>query len=304
MKMLQVLISLKRVYNSSHIMKKIPVSVIIPVYNRTSLLIESVSSVVNQSFKDFELIIADDCSEEDIKTAVSAVPGIDKINLKWISLEKHSGMAGKMRNLGVDASFSEYIAFLDSDDVWEKDKLKKQYSFMQELKNKNIRISHTREKWLRGEKTVSQKSQKHKREGDIFEDAQWKCIIGPSTVMMEKSLFYEAGGFREDLEVAEDYELWLKSTDHEKVGYIDEMLTVKRAGEWDQLSEKYGQIEIFRINALHSLLKQGYFKGEKKISASEVFSRKCRIYAEGCRKRGKADEACHYEILSDRYQNY
>ena len=303
MMILQVLISLKSVYNSCHIMKKSLVSVIIPVYNRTSLLLESVTSVVNQSFKDFELIIADDCSEENIKAAVSKIPGISGITLKWVCPEKHSGMAGKVRNLGVDASLSEYIAFLDSDDVWEKDKLKNQYSFMQKPENKNIRISHTREKWLRGEKTVSQKSQKHKREGDIFEDALWKCIIGPSTVMMEKSLFYEAGGFREDLEVAEDYELWLKITDHEKIGYIDEMLTVKRAGDWDQLSEKYGQIEIFRIDALHSLLKQGYFKGEKKISAATVFSKKCRIYAEGCRKRGKTDEARHYEILSERYQN-
>ena len=277
------------------------VSVIIPVYNRKKLLAEAVKSVVNQSFSDFELIIADDCSTEDLESSVYSIPGIEKIAMKWIRLEKHSGMAGLVRNRGVDASSGGYIAFLDSDDLWEEYKLEKQYSLMMSLKKRGIRISHTREKWLRGEKTVSQKSQKHRREGYIFEDALWKCIIGPSTVMLEKSLFYEAGGFREDLEVAEDYELWLRITDHEKTGYIDEALTVKRAGEWEQLSEKHGQIEIFRIDALKGLLDKGYFTGEKRILAEAVFSRKCMIYAAGCRKRGKEDEALYYESLSARY---
>ena len=288
---------------------KILVSVIIPVYNRKELLKEAIKSVVNQSFGDFELIIADDSSSEDIRSAVSAVPGINDVTLRWLRLEKHTGMAGMERNHGVDAAKAEYIAFLDSDDLWEKDKLEKQYKLMQDLKklseqnpeNCRIRITHTREKWLRGDKVVSQKSQKHKREGDIFEDALWKCIIGPSTVMLEKSLFYEAGGFREDLEVAEDYELWLKITAHEKVGYIDEMLTVKRAGEWDQLSEKHGQIEIFRIDALKGLLERNYFEEGRRMLAEEVFSRKCSIYASGCRKRGKEEEALYYEKLAEKY---
>ena len=246
------------------------------------------NSLLTSKTQEIELIIADDCSTDDLKTAAAALSGIseiteikecgkgaeetevfsaaafresedtdrlpetsplgmednsienscdadkdplaetenssaraEKISLKWVRLDKHSGMAGLVRNRGVDAASSDYISFLDSDDLWDKYKLEKQYRMMLELKNRGVRISHTREKWLRGEKTVSQKSQKHKREGDIFEDALWKCIIGPSTVMMEKSLFYEAGGFREDLEVAEDYELWLKIIDHEKVGYID-----------------------------------------------------------------------------------
>ena len=341
-------------------MKSPAVSVIIPVYNRKKMFLEAVGSVLNQSFRDFEIVIADDCSEEDIKSAVLSIPGIsflqeiycpasgaqvsgcqggtsgkketvsgtedlkvssemscsgtvnspeegavsESIRVKWLRLDKHTGMAGLVRNRGVDAASADYIAFLDSDDLWEKDKLKKQFSLMQALKKENIRIIHTREKWLRGERIISQKSQKHKREGYIFEDALWKCIIGPSTVMLEKSLFYEAGGFRENLEVAEDYELWLRITDHEKTGYIDEMLTVKRAGEWDQLSEKYGQIEIFRIDALKSLLEKSYFSAEKRVLASDVLSRKCRIYAAGCRKRGKDDEALYYENLAAEYSHF
>ncbi len=336
-------------------MKKPLVSVIIPVFNRKKLFAEALESVLRQSFRDFELIIADDGSTEDLKSGLFPVScfrgtedlkaagclrgtedfraagclrgtedlkaseysgrqkddfgafcitscSLDNIPLKWIRLGRHTGMAGLARNRGVDAASAAYIAFLDSDDIWEKDKLEKQFKLMQELKEQKIRIIHTREKWLRKDKIISQKSQKHKREGDIFKDALWKCIIGPSTVMLEKSLFYEAGGFREDLEVAEDYELWLKITAREKVGYIDEMLTVKRAGDWEQLSEKHGQIEIFRIDALKRLLDTDFFSEGRRIDALSIFKRKCGIYAAGCRKRGKKEEAFYYEELSKRYK--
>ncbi len=301
-------------------MKKPLVSVIIPVYNRAHLLKEAVSSVLAQTFKGFELIIADDCSDDRPKKVLGSISGAADADIKYIRLEKHSGMPGLVRNRGVETASSPVIAFLDSDDIWLPEKLEKQYSILTgtsketalnsaergestpdyPLSGGKARICHTREKWLRSGRVVSQSSQRHKREGDIFEDSLWKCIIGPSTVMMEKALFESCGGFREDLEVAEDYELWLKVTASESVAYIDEMLTVKRAGEWEQLSEKYGQIEIFRINALKNLLEKGFFSSmpDREAAAKEVFSRKCMIYAAGCRKRGRDEEASAYQNLS------
>ncbi len=289
-------------------MKKPSVSVIIPVYNRSSLLREAVSSVVRQSFKDFELIIADDCSSEDLRSAVLGIPGIADVPLKFIRLDAHSGMPGFVRNRGGEKAEGEYIAFLDSDDIWMPNKLEKQLNFLAgktetggDYFNDNSVICHTREKWVRSGKTVSQSSQKHKREGDIFDDSLWKCIIGPSTVMMRKSLFDRYGGFREDLEVAEDYELWLRVTAENNVSFIDEPLTIKRAGDWDQLSEKYGQIEIFRIKALKGLLDSGFFTHVREEAAAEVFRQKCWIYAAGCRKRGREEEGLYYLDLCEKY---
>ncbi len=135
----------------------------------------------------------------------------------------------------------------------------------------------------------------------LFDDALQKCIIGPSTVVMERSLFVESGGFREDLEIAEDYELWLRITPDERVGYIDTPLIVKRGGHEDQLSSKYGQIEIFRIHALLELVESGYFSGGNQARATGELSRKCAIYANGARKRGKNDEAERYEALARAY---
>jgi glycosyltransferase involved in cell wall biosynthesis len=300
---------------SENYMKKPIISVVIPVYNRANLLKEAVKSVISQNFIDFELIIADDCSEDDIKKAIEAIPFIENINLKYIRLQKHSGMPGFVRNCGCKIAEGRYIAFLDSDDLWLPDKLEKQMALIDAAENRSsnpgagvgrcdgfgkskIAICHTREIWQRGDKVVSQASQRHKREGDIFQDALIKCIIGPSTVIMEKTLFEKYGGFREDLEIAEDYELWLRITAHNAVAYIDQPLVVKRAGDWQQLSEKYGQIEIFRINALKQLVEQSFFAPDKMILAKKALAEKCRIYAAGCRKRGRDNEAFSYEDIS------
>lgn len=278
------------------------VSVIIPTFNRVHLLKRAIDSVLAQSFKDFELLIVDDGSTDDTEAMVAT---IEDPRVRFIKLT-HSGFPGKVRNAGVVQSTGALLAFLDSDDCWRPQKLSRQVPLHavtegREGELSRARISHTRELWLRSGKEISQHSQKHRREGNIFEDALIKCIIGPSTVILGRALFQKFGGFREDLEIAEDYEIWLRITYTEPVAYIDEPLTKKYAGHGDQLSEKYGLIEPFRIRGLKDLVDRGYFQGEPLKLAKAELSRKCRIYAGGCRKRGKSDEARKYEEEARRY---
>ncbi len=268
------------------------ISVIIPTFNRYELTKEAVASVLNQSYKSFEIILVDDGSNDNTEK-LSKIPGI-----KYIK-QKHTGFPGQARNMGVKASSGEYLAFLDSDDIYKEEKLLKQISFFKE--NSEILICHTREIWQRGDKIVSQVKQKHRREGDIFKDALVKCIIGPSTVMLEKRLFADIGMFNPDLEIAEDYELWLRICNKHKIGYIDEPLIVKRDGNWDQLSWKYKQIEIFRIKALLLNIKNRVFTDAHMLLAKEELIRKCRIYANGCIKRGKHKEAEQYLKIAESY---
>ena len=273
------------------------VSVIIPVYNRFELAKEAVSSVIRQTYRNLELIIVDDGSID--MTPLLPTYYADDPRVKYIKL-KHSGMPGLVRNRGVDIAQGKYIAFLDSDDLWVSGKIERQMNYFK--KNPACKIVHTRETWIRNGKTVSQSGFNHKRFGNIFQDALGKCIIGPSTVLMEKSLYTELGGFREDLEIAEDYELWLRLCNSNFVGYIDEPLITKRAGHGDQLSEKYGHIEIFRIRGLQKLVEQKYFTpGNQKVAEQEL-ARKCRIYATGCRKRNKQEEAELHESIAVRYE--
>lgn len=301
------------------------ISVIIPVYNRPELLQEAAGSVLLQTFKDYELIIADDGSDDETAETAEriAASGAARGRCRVLHLP-HSGFPGAVRNRGAEAAAGRYLAFQDSDDKWMPAKLEKQHALMTGAKSgggvtdteEPPGISHTRELWLRGEKTVSQKGQKHRRQGDIFEDALKKCIIGPSTVMIERSLYFETGGFHERIEIAEDYEYWLRISSQHQVGYLDEALTVKRAGGWPQLSEKYGKIEWFRLCALAGLLEvkipgfptekaylDGYiwpgFSDYRTAAAARELALKCRLWADGSRKRGRNAEAEAFELLLD-----
>ena len=297
------------------------VSVIIPTYNRYRLLGEAVGSVLCQTFTDFELIVVDDGSDDATMEIpargllVDEAPMIRDANRCEIDIEHkpvpvapkffrlvriaHTGMPGAARNNGVKNARGRFIAFLDSDDVWLPGKLDRQIRIMN--REKGPRISHTREAWLRSDVVVSQKGQKHRREGDIFTDSLVKCVVGPSTVMLERSFFDEFGGFRVDLEIGEDYEIWIRMLLREPVAYLDMPLTIKRAGHGDQLTEKYGHIEYFRIRALIDLVENGAFTGSRLRLARLELSRKCDIYAKGAEKRGRGEESQRYHSLAAKY---
>jgi glycosyltransferase involved in cell wall biosynthesis len=266
------------------------VSIIIPVYNRSSLVIEAVTSALDQTYRNREIVVVDDGSSDTTPSVLARVPGIELLRTE------HTGRAGATRNEGIRYSRGDLIAFLDSDDLWMPHKLEKQVGFM--MQNSDLEISHTRELWRRGDRTVSQKGQRHRRAGDIFADALRKCIIGPSTVMLRRGVLEQVGPFDPTLEIAEDYELWLRVCARYSVGYIDEPLTVKRAGHGDQLSEKYGQIEIFRIEALQKLLEGKVFTAQQHTLAARELARKCEIYAAGCAKRGREEESLRFARLA------
>ena len=177
------------------------ISVIIPVFNREKLVHEAIISVLNQTYPHIELIIADDGSTDNTVNSLKIYSGLK--NVKILSLN-HCGYVGLVRNAAVKTSEGRWIAFLDSDDSWRNDKIEKQIAYLQS--NRQYRFIHTLEKWIRNNKIVSQNHRKHHKSGDLFETSLGKCEICPSTVLMEKELFIKYGGFREDLEICEDYE--------------------------------------------------------------------------------------------------
>lgn len=269
------------------------ITVVIPVYNRPHLVAEAVSSVLVQKDADFELILVDDGSDkETVSVLEKLTDAARQIRLLQLS---HTGYPGLVRNRGAALADSRYLAFLDSDDLWKEDKLALQVAA---LKHSGLRISHTREVWLRRGREISQAGQKHIREGCVFLETLKKCMIGPSTVLMETELFHSHGGFSEDLEIAEDYDLWIRICARELVHYLDVPLTVKRAGHGDQLSEKYGQIEIFRLQVLERLLAREVWTPDERELLLKEFRHKASIYAQGCRKRGRNVEAQRYEKLA------
>lgn len=297
------------------------ISVIIPVYNRPQLALEAVRSVLFQSYPLLECILVDDGSTAPPEEALRLFAADPRF--RYLPIE-HSGRPGAARNRGVEAARYDLIAFLDSDDLWLPRKLELQEAALLRIlrdEGDAPALVHTKEIWLRNEKIVSQKRHRHQRRGDVFPDALKKCMIGPSTVLMRRDAYQALGGFREDLEIAEDYELWLRLAALYPVEYVDEPLIVKRAGHGQQLSEKYGHIELFRLKGLEDLVRSRWFAqlarepgpalpgspaltatraAELQQTAAAELAEKCAIYAAGCRKRGKSAEAAEFEAKAGR----
>ena len=110
------------------IKEKSKISIILPNYNSSKYIEETLSSILNQSFKDWRLIIIDDNSNFETKKILEKFKNNKQINI--ILLNKNKG-AGYCRNLGIQISNSEYISFIDSDDTWEAEKLEEQFNFME-----------------------------------------------------------------------------------------------------------------------------------------------------------------------------
>lgn len=245
------------------------ISVVIPVYNRPSLVKRAIESVLAQSLKADEIIVVNDGSDDDTPLVLKSFN--DKIK---IITQKNSGVSSA-RNSGIKSVKNSWICFLDSDDVWHKNKLEQQFAFHQH--NPHILFSHTAEEWIRDGKPVKQKKQHKKPSGFCFEENLNFCKIAPSTVMIDKTIFDKVGYFDEALEVCEDYDMWLRVLNAFEAGLVDEVLTTKFAGH-EQLSFKYHSMDKYRIEAL---LKHK----EKEVVKVEI-EKKSKILLKGAIKHG------------------
>ena len=262
------------------------VSVIIPTYNRWPLLGEAIESVLAQTFTDFELIVVDDGSTD----ATAAELGKYSSRLRSIS-QSRSGVSAA-RNRGVSAARAPYIAFLDSDDLWLRNKLRDQMRLM--AATPEVRISQTDEIWIRNGRRVNPKAKNTKLSGDIFLRSLDLCLVSPSAVMIQKMLFEQLGGFDESLPVCEDYDLWLRIGVSHEFGLVPSRLVVKRGGHGDQLSRSAWGMDRYRVIALEKLLRSGIM-GERREAVIAVLRNKLEILANGARKRGKESAAREYE---------
>lgn len=266
------------------------VTIIIPTYNRATLLPKAIDSVLGQSHDNFELIVVDDGSDDNTAEILS-----DYGNIIYLYQENRGPAAA--RNRGISAARYELIAFLDSDDWFAADKLKIQTSAMKE--NPDFLISHTDEIWYRQGKLLNQKKKHRKFGGDIFVRCLPLCAVSMSTVMVRKIIFDQVGLFDESYPCCEDYEFWLRASLSHKFLKIDQPLTLKEGGRPDEVSFQYRTgMDKFRIQALLKLLNGSKLTGEQKKLAQDELVRKCRIYGNGCLKHGRPEEGRHFLHLA------
>ena len=259
------------------------ISVVIPTYNRAALVVEAVESVLRQETEGFEIIVVDDGSDDD--THERLAPFLPHIRLIH---KEHEGVSAA-RNAGIGLTKGEWLAFLDSDDLWLPQKLARQMEYLH--RHPELRICQTGEIWIRNGRRWNPKTYHQKPCGHCFEALLERCLVSPSAVMLHRELIEEVGEFDVSLPACEDYDMWLRIGWRHSIGLVPDPLVIKRGGHPDQLSASVPALDLYRIRALAKLYVEQPLDAEQRRQVLEVLRRKCTVYSQGCLKRGRAGEA-------------
>ena len=180
------------------------VSVVIPTYNRGQLLEQAIQSVLDQTYRDLELIVVDDGSTDDTRRRVVAVAD-DRV--RYIH-QRNAGLAGA-RNTGIREARGDYVAFLDDDDVWMAEKLERQMAIMQS--RPNVAVVHCGFRFVDLEgNPVSMEYRRPPSRGSLYEDLMYANVISGSgsAAVVRARCFIDAGTFDPTLRAREDQDMW------------------------------------------------------------------------------------------------
>lgn len=248
------------------------ISIIIPTYNSKEFICETVTSILNQNYSDFEVIIVDDGSVDNTIDLVQSI----NCNIKVIE-QKNSGR-GAARNRGVSNASGEYIAFLDHDDLLLPESIAERVAYLEENPNVDwvftdavefdktgdLRLYLNQFPWL----DLNQ---------DNFCQLLRGCFPLTSTVMLRADLMRQVGGFNTAIDYGDDIELFLRLFLVSKVGMINKPLTRRRIhpaqgvsntfDRWNSRVNIYGNFSPSighmmneQKRALNAALKHAYFK--------------------------------------------
>ena len=220
------------------------VSVVIPTYNRKTVLLESIASVQQQTFGDLEILVCDDGSTDGSREAVLALAAADQ-RVRWLAGE-HCGYPGTVRNRGIRAARGDWIAFQDSDDLWVPAKLEKQFSVLRNAPDAQFIYSHAAAVLPDG-RAVRMTPFRIRRQGRVFETLLMYSVVHAQTVLVRRSLLDRVGYFNEDmhLRIGEDYELFLRLAAEAPFQFIAEDLVFYRTQADSVSADLFGGIDQF-----------------------------------------------------------
>jgi teichuronic acid biosynthesis glycosyltransferase TuaG len=227
------------------------VSVIMPFFNRVGLACRAVRSVFAQTYSNLEIIVVNDGSTED-DSALAELLSMNS-NVNYIKLRNNVG-PGAARNIGIGSAKGKYIAFLDSDDVWEAGKLEIQIGIM--LRN-GWPFSHTSyyRHDTRNGKIRTVRSGLHHY---VFPFPAFRCLIATPTVVLERELLPDVP-FRTDINFAEDTFLWLELSKHITLHGINKPLATIFVGNLTTALNHSVQAEAFQLLGKEGLANHNVF---------------------------------------------
>ena len=211
----------------------IPISVIIPTFNRADIVTGSIKSVLNQTYSNFEIIVVDDGSKDDTESVIKKLITDYGEKLRYFKLDENQGTANA-RNFGVSKAKYDIIAFNDRDDHWHSDKLMKQVSFLKENPDcKLVYCAYALKSSLEDivyRKVPEVGIDSSEDSESTFLQLLYYNTIGTPTMLLDKSAFLAIGGFDTSLQALEDWDLAVRMAIVGKVGFLDEILVSAYGG--------------------------------------------------------------------------
>lgn len=230
-------------------MKK--VSIIIPVYNSSKYIKECINSVINQSYKNLEIIIVNDKSTDN---SLSIINSFKDKRIKVINLDKNSGVS-IARNKGIEVSTGDLICFLDSDDYWNLKKIERQVKFI-----KNKAFIYSDYEFLKGTKRHRVKVPK----SITYKEALKNTTIFTSTVMFNMEYLSKEDIYMPNIRLGQDSSTWWKVLKKVNIAYgMNDCLSIYRVGSISLSSNKIksviGTWNILKMENLNIFIRTYYF---------------------------------------------
>ena len=259
------------------------ISVITPTYNRARFLPAAVASVLSQTFGDFELIIVDDGSEDNTPDVLK--PFFADRRVRYVYQENQG--QSHARNLALKQATGDFIAFLDSDDVWAPDKLEKQLAVFRA--NSEVDIVHGDEAIINEQGSVVSLQNMRRYSGRITRYLLADNSVSITTALVRRRCFDEMGGFDTSVGVADDYELWLRFSARYCYQYEPGIVASYRVMADQISSDKRRRFAANERIIQEFLARYGEVlsPGERRWGLARFYCRKARYFA-SAGERGKA----------------
>ena len=254
------------------------ISIVTPTYNSSKFISRTITSVLNQSYTDWEFLIIDDNSTDNTTELIKKFASQDS-RIKLLKTASNSGGPASPKNIGIKNSLGEYIAFLDHDDEWAKDKLSKQIEFFESEKDDKLGVVFNFVNIVNNDGKILSKYTKSYK-GDVIKNlTNGNFIITSSCVMVKASIFKKVSFFDSNFKIFDDWDMWLRiSREGFEFKFIPEYLTnyivhgdnacrgnnSKNRQEFIALYEKHKDIFLF-----YNLKEVGlyyYYKKDYKLS--------------------------------------
>ncbi len=201
------------------------VSIILPTYNRERVLQKAVESILLQTFQNFELIIVDDGSTDNTEKMIRQT--FEDGRIKFHRYLPNQG-ATHARNVGINHAVGQFIAFQDSDDVWTPDKLMKQVTVIQSAPDDIGAVYTAYYRDENGKMTYMPAEKTGRSIASKAVSRLFYLFVATPTVLLKKECLENVGSFDESLPRLQEWELWIRLSEHCGFQYIDEPLVVSR----------------------------------------------------------------------------